>query len=139
MAMSMILTIFAALASESEPPKTVKSCAKTKTTRPCDAAVAGDEAVAGDALRVHAKIGGAVGDELVGLFEGALVEQEVDALARGELAGLALSRARRSAPPPSSAMAVAGGQLGELGLVTVRLGAGRAGCSAAAIGSDFSA
>ena len=35
MAVSMILTILAAFASDSEPPKTVKSCAKTKTTRPC--------------------------------------------------------------------------------------------------------
>src|SRR3990172_4432402 len=34
MAKSMILHIFEALASESEPPKTVKSCAKTYTSRP---------------------------------------------------------------------------------------------------------
>ena len=33
-AWSMILQIFSAWASESEPPKTVKSCEKTKTARP---------------------------------------------------------------------------------------------------------
>ena len=52
-----------------------------------DAAVAGDEAVAGDSLVGHAEVGGSVGYEFVGLFEGALVEEEVDALAGGELAG----------------------------------------------------
>jgi hypothetical protein len=34
MAISMIFTIFEALAKDSEPPKTVKSCAKTNTSRP---------------------------------------------------------------------------------------------------------
>ena len=48
-----------------------------------DGAVAGDEAVAGDALLVHVEIGGAMGDELVRLFEGAGVEQQLDALAGG--------------------------------------------------------
>ena len=33
-AMSITLTIFSAKASPSEPPKTVKSCEKTKTRRP---------------------------------------------------------------------------------------------------------
>ena len=33
-AWSMILQIFSAWASESEPPKTVKSCENTKTARP---------------------------------------------------------------------------------------------------------
>ena len=53
-----------------------------------DAAVAGDEAVAEDALVVgaHAEVGAAVGDEFVGLFEAAFVEQEQDAFAGGELA-----------------------------------------------------
>ncbi len=58
-----------------------------------DAAVAGDEAVAGDALLGHAEVGGAMGDELVGLLEGAFVEEEVDALAGGELAGFVLALA----------------------------------------------
>ena len=44
-------------------------------------------------LLVHAEVGAAVGDELVGLFEGAFVEQELDALARRQLALLVLARA----------------------------------------------
>ena len=58
-----------------------------------DAAVAGDEAVAGDSLVGHAEVGGSVGDEFVGLFEGALVEEEVDALAGRELAEFVLAGA----------------------------------------------
>ena len=58
-----------------------------------DAAVAGDEAVAEDVLLVHAEVGAAVGDELVGLFEGAFVEEEFDALAGGHLALLVFARA----------------------------------------------
>ena len=42
----MIFTIFAALVSDSDPPKTVKSCAKANTWRPSIEAVAGDDAVA---------------------------------------------------------------------------------------------
>ena len=76
-----------------------------------DAAVAGDEAVAGDALLVHAEVGGAVGDELVDLLEGAFVEQQVDALARGELAGFGLARAALGAAALFGE-GVAGGQLG---------------------------
>ena len=56
-----------------------------------DAAVAGDEAVAGDDLLVHAEIAAAMGDELVELFEGAFVEQQFDALARGEFAFFVLA------------------------------------------------
>ena len=62
----------AAWAPESEPPKTVKS--------------AGHHTVAGDALGLHAELGRAVLDEHVGLLEGALVQQDVDPLARGQLA-----------------------------------------------------
>ena len=58
-----------------------------------DAAVAGDEAIAGDDLLVHAEIAAAVGDQLVDLFEGAFVEQQFDALAGGEFALLVLARA----------------------------------------------
>ena len=58
-----------------------------------DAAVAGDEAVAGDDLLVHAEIAAAVGDQLVEFLEGAFVEQQLDALAGGELAFLVLARA----------------------------------------------
>ena len=45
-ARSMTLQIFSAYASDSEPPKTVKSWLKTKTVRPSIVAVAGDDAVA---------------------------------------------------------------------------------------------
>ena len=52
-----------------------------------DQPVAGDDAVARDDLVVHAEIAAAVGDELVDLLERARVEQQLDALARGQLAG----------------------------------------------------
>ena len=51
-----------------------------------DQAVAGDEAVAVDHLLSHAEIVPAVADQLVGFDEGAFVEQQIDALAGGELA-----------------------------------------------------
>ena len=89
----MILTIFLALVSESEPPNTVKSCAKTYAGRAVDRAVAGDESVAVDHLLLHAEIGGAVPDQLVGFFERAFVEQQIDALARREFAFPVLARA----------------------------------------------
>ena len=55
-----------------------------------DGAEAGDHAVAGDVALLHAEIGGAVLDEHVELLERAAVHQELDALARGELAALVL-------------------------------------------------
>ena len=58
-----------------------------------DAAVAGDEAVAVRFLLGHAEVGAAVGDEFVGLFEGAFVEQELDALPRRHFAFLVLALA----------------------------------------------
>ena len=51
-----------------------------------DQAVAGDEAVAVDDLLVHAEVVAVVADQLVGFLEGAFVEQQVDAFARGEFA-----------------------------------------------------
>ncbi len=56
-----------------------------------DASIAGDEAVAVKLLLFHAELVAAMGDELVGLFEGAFVEQELDALARRHLALLVLA------------------------------------------------
>ena len=56
-----------------------------------DVAVAGDEAIAGDDLLIHAEVAAAMGDELVELFEGAFVEEQFDALAGGELALLVLA------------------------------------------------
>ena len=85
-ARSMIFTIFAALASESDPPNTVKSCANTKHQPAVDPPVAGDEAVAVELLLGHAEVAAAVRDQLVGFLEGAFIEQELDALARRHLA-----------------------------------------------------
>jgi hypothetical protein len=53
--------------------------------------VAGDDAIAGDDLLRHPEVETTVGDELVDLFEGTAVEQQVDALARGQLARLTLA------------------------------------------------
>ncbi len=50
-----------------------------------DHAVAGDHAIAGDLVFFHAKVDAAVFDEHVPLFERALVEQQLQALAGGEL------------------------------------------------------
>src|SRR5262249_3157811 len=68
---------------------------------------AGDDAVAGDFRLVHAEVAGAVFDEHVELFERALVEQQLEPLARGELAALVLrldavlaAAHARMRPPP---------------------------------------
>jgi hypothetical protein len=53
---------------------------------PVDPPVAGDDAVAGDLLVRHPEVEAAVLDELVQLLEGPLVEEQLHALARGELA-----------------------------------------------------
>ena len=53
-------------------------------------APAGDDAVAGDLRFLHAELVGAVLDEHVELLERVAVHQELDALARGELAALVL-------------------------------------------------
>ena len=85
-AWSMILQIFSACASESAPPKTVKSWREDEDRAAVDRAVAGDHAVAGHRLAAHVEVGAAVLDEHVPLLEAALVEQQLDALAGGELA-----------------------------------------------------
>jgi hypothetical protein len=56
------------------------------------ATVAGDHAVAQILLLVEAEIGSAVGDEAVDLHEAAGIEQQVEPLARAELALLVLLR-----------------------------------------------
>ena len=53
--------------------------------------MAGDHAVAGHDLLLHAEVAAAMGDELVDLLEGAGVEQQIDALARRQLAGVVLA------------------------------------------------
>ena len=72
---------------------------------PVDRAVAGDDAVAQHLVLGHAEVGAAVGDQLVHLDEAARVAQQLDALARGQLAGLVLARRRaprRPRPPPAA-------------------------------------
>src|SRR5439155_3877938 len=51
-----------------------------------DGAPAGDDAVARHLVLLHAELGGAVLDEHVEFLERSLVEQQLDALARGQLA-----------------------------------------------------
>src|SRR5579884_411909 len=58
---------------------------------PLHRAVAGDDSVARDALLVHPEIAVAMDDQLVELLERAGVEEQLDALARGELAFLVLT------------------------------------------------
>src|SRR5262249_5863469 len=53
---------------------------------PADGAMAGHHSVAEDLLLLHAEVGATMGDELVELDEAARIEQQLDALARGQLA-----------------------------------------------------
>ena len=55
-----------------------------------DAAIPADDSVPGNNLIGYAEVAAPVGDELVDFFEGAGIEQEVDPLARGQLACFAL-------------------------------------------------
>jgi hypothetical protein len=52
--------------------------------------VAGDNAVAGNDLILHPEIAAPVRDQFVDFFEGAGIEQEIHALAGGQLAGRVL-------------------------------------------------
>ena len=88
--MSCTLMIFSAWASDSEPPNTVKSLAKTKAVRPLISAPAGDDAVAGDFSLRPCRIRCAVLDEHVELLERALVEEHLEPLARRQLAAAML-------------------------------------------------
>ena len=85
-ARSMTLQIFSAYASDSEPPKTVKSWLKTKTQPAVDRPVAGDDAVAEDDLRRRVRSPRTDEYERVELDERVGVEQQVESLARGQLA-----------------------------------------------------
>ena len=77
-----------------------------------DGAPAGDHAVAGDLGRLHAEIVAAMLDEHVELLERIVVEQEFDALARGELALGVLGRDALLAAAEAGAFA-AGVEAGE--------------------------
>ena len=70
-----------------------------------DRAVAGDDAVAQVALAVETEVGRAVGHERVELDERVRVEQQLESLARGQLAALVLLRRCAVSPPPSCACA----------------------------------
>src|SRR5262249_48691585 len=61
--------------------------------------VAGDDAIARIELVGHPEVETAMGDELVGLLEGPRVEEKLDALAGGQLAGFVL--------PPAALFAAA--------------------------------
>ena len=85
-AMSWILTIFCAWVSDSEPPNTVKSLANTNILRPLTVPQPVTTPSPGTFGLLHAELDRAVLDEHVELLERALVEQQFDALARGQLA-----------------------------------------------------
>ena len=88
---------------DSEPPNTVKSLAKTYTMRPLTVPQPVTTPSPGIFGLVHAEIGGAMLDEHVELLEGALVHQQLDALARGQLAALVLRLdARLAAAEPGA-------------------------------------
>src|SRR6267154_6610870 len=57
---------------------------KDKSLAAVDRAPAGDDAVAGNLVLLHAEFGRAVLDEHVEFLERALVEQKLDALPRGQ-------------------------------------------------------
>lgn len=68
------------------PPKNGEVLREDVDQLAVDAAVAGDHAVAVDPLVLETEVGGAVRDDTVVLDEGAFVEEQVEALVRGELA-----------------------------------------------------
>ena len=76
--------------ADSEPPNTVKSLAKTNTVRPLTVPQPVTTPSPGILRLLHAELGRAVLDEHVELLERALVHQQLDALAGGELAALVL-------------------------------------------------
>ena len=89
--MSCSLVIFCACVSESEPPKTVKSLAKTKTARPLTV----PQPVTTPSPEIFSpwsmpKSVQRCVDEHVEFFERAVIEQQLDALARRELAARVL-------------------------------------------------
>ncbi len=85
-AMSCSLVIFSAWVSDSEPPNTVKSLANTNVLRPLTVPQPVTTPSPGTFDLLHAEFGRAVLDEHVEFLERALVEQQFDALPRGQLA-----------------------------------------------------
>ena len=89
-AMSCTLMIFCAWVSDKRAAEHGEILGEHEHGAAVDRAPAGDHAVAGDFGLLHAEVARAVLDEHVELLERALVEQELDPLARGELAALVL-------------------------------------------------
>jgi hypothetical protein len=85
-AMSCSLVILSAWVSDSEPPNTVKSLAKTKVLRPLTVPQPVTTPSPGILDFSMPKFHGAVFDEHVEFLERPLVEQQLDALAGGQLA-----------------------------------------------------
>src|SRR5207248_3032570 len=83
---------------------------KSKNQAAFNASIAGDEAIAVGLLLGHAKILRAMRYQAVSLFEGALIEQELDALAGTHLAFFVLPR------PPLFAAASLGQRIAPLQL-----------------------
>ena len=98
-ARSMILQIFPACASDERPAEDGEVLAEDEDQSTVDGAVAGDDAVAEDRV-VRTAV--ATGDERVELDERPGVEQQVEPLARRQLAGGVLPLDRAPVPPPSS-------------------------------------
>ena len=86
-AMSMTLQIFCAWVSESEPPNTVKSWAKTKTSRPSTSPWPVITPSPGKLLLLHAEIRRAMNDEFIELLKRTFVEKKIDPLAGGHFPG----------------------------------------------------
>ena len=120
--------IFSANTSPSAPPKTVKSWREHEHLAAVDRAPAGDDTVGERPVVLDAEAVRAVAGEHVELDERAGVEQQVDALAGGELAALVLAPdrrlvARRAAPLPSAWRAARGARRSGAGVVgRARLG-----------------
>ena len=95
----MTLQIFSAKTSDSVPPKTVKSCEKTKTLPAEDRPVAGDDGVAPRPTLHHPEMRVAVADEAVELDEAAR-DRGASRSARGRAAcrGSAGARSAFSSP-----------------------------------------
>ena len=85
-AWSITLQIFSACASRERAAEDGEVLAEDEDEPPVDHPVAGDDAVARRPVGLHAEVVAAVLDEHVPFLERAGVEQQLDALARGELA-----------------------------------------------------
>ena len=74
----------------------------------------GDDAVAGHDLVLHAEVAAAMGDQLVDFFERPGVEEQIDALAGGELAAVVLALLSVGTAAQFSAPLEAGKRVGRI-------------------------